>query len=45
VTDELVFTTSLDKTARVWHMKITQNNRDKPCIRTLKVACLKIPMI
>ncbi len=37
VTDDLIFTTSLDKTARVWYMKITQHNRDRPCIRTLKV--------
>ena len=37
-TENLLFTTSNDKTAKVWHTNLTkQANRDRPLIRTFKV--------
>ena len=37
VTEELVFSTSHDKSAKVWHTRITKANHTRACIRTLKV--------
>ena len=37
VTENLVFSTSHDKTAKVWHTRITKANHTRACIRTLKV--------
>ena len=37
VTEDLVFSTSHDKTAKVWHTRITKANHTRACIRTLKV--------
>ena len=40
VTENLVFSTSHDKTAKVWHTRITKANHTRACIRTLKVQLL-----
>ena len=40
VTENLVFSTSHDKTAKVWHTRITKANHTRACIRTLKVQKL-----
>ena len=40
VTENLVFSTSHDKTAKVWHTRITKANHTRACIRTLKVHIL-----
>ena len=37
VTEDLVFSTSHDKTAKIWHTRITKANHTRACIRTLKV--------
>ena len=38
MTKDLLFSTSHDKTARVWHSKITKSNRNRALIRTFKVS-------
>ena len=40
-TENLLFSTSNDKTAKVWHTNLTkQANRDRPLIRTFKVSSM-----
>ena len=36
ITDDIIMSTSNDKTVKIWYTKVTKATRQKPCIRTLK---------